>query len=135
MESSLRNAEVLQALGMTENLLDVGACCRTKSRCCIPAPAAAASRSPPLTRFSRQAIQILMLALGAYLVLTQRLRPACMIATTIILGRAVQPVEQLVGSWRMLTEARAAYRKLARAVEGIRAQGPARLSLPRPEDG
>ena len=64
------------------------------------------------TKFVRQAIQVLMLALGAYLVLTQQASAGVMIATTILLARAIQPVEQLVGSWRMLIEARAAYLRL-----------------------
>jgi PrtD family type I secretion system ABC transporter len=73
-----------------------------------------------------------MLALGAWLVLNQEASGGIMIATTVLLGRAVQPVEQLVGSWRVLTDARAA---LARLLELARdfdpAEGP--LAMPRPE--
>jgi ATP-binding cassette subfamily C exporter for protease/lipase/ATP-binding cassette subfamily C protein EexD len=85
-----------------------------------------------LTRFVRQAIQIFMLALGAYLVLTDHATAGVMIATTVLLGRAVQPVEQLVGSWRMLTDARAAYRRLRELSEDFDDQPP-RLRMPRPE--
>jgi PrtD family type I secretion system ABC transporter len=55
-----------------------------------------------------------------------------MIATTILLGRAVQPVEQLVGSWRMLTEARSAYRRLLELSASFERDEP-RLSLPKPQ--
>ena len=61
-----------------------------------------------LTRFVRQAIQILLLALGAWLVISQEASAGIMIATTVLLGRAIQPVEQLVGSWRALADGRAA---------------------------
>ncbi len=103
VESSLRNAEVLQALGMTERLLERWRMLQNQ----VAALQTRASRSSvafsAATRFLRQAIQILMLALGAYLVLTQQASAGVMIATTILLGRAVQPVEQVVSSWRMLS--------------------------------
>ena len=112
VESSLRNAEVLQALGMTEKLLERWRTLQDR----VAAQQTSASRVSVAftagTRFVRQAIQILMLALGAYLVLSQQASAGIMIATTILLGRAAQPVEQLVGSWRTLIDARAAYRRL-----------------------
>jgi len=55
-----------------------------------------------------------------------------MIATTVLLGRAVQPVEQLVGSWRMLIDARAAYRRLLELSKDFEQEEP-RLAMPRPE--
>jgi PrtD family type I secretion system ABC transporter len=112
VESSLRNAEVLQALGMTLNLLARWRALQEQ----VAQMQVSAGRSTvifaALTRFIRQAIQILMVALGAYLVLTQQASAGVMIATTVLLGRAIQPVEQLVGSWRMLVDSRAAYRRL-----------------------
>ena len=113
MESSLRNAEVLQALGMTEQIVGALAhAAKSSGGDADRVPAAAALPSRAGTRFVRQAIQVLMLALGAYLVLSQQASAGVMIATTILLGRAVQPVEQLVASWRTLIDARAAYQRL-----------------------
>jgi PrtD family type I secretion system ABC transporter len=132
VESSLRNAEVLQALGMTRSLLQRW----RKLQDRIAAEQASSGRTSVAfaagTRFLRQAVQIFMLALGAYLVLTQQASAGVMIATTILLGRAVQPVEQLVGSWRMLTEARSAYRRLLELSKLFDRQEP-RLALPRPQ--
>lgn len=112
VESSLRNAEVLQALGMTQRLLRRWRTLQDQ----IAATQTSASRSTvaftAATKALRQAIQILMLALGAWLVLSQQASAGVMIATSILLGRAVQPVEQLVGSWRLLIEGRAAYHRL-----------------------
>jgi ATP-binding cassette subfamily C exporter for protease/lipase/ATP-binding cassette subfamily C protein EexD len=132
VEGSLRNAEVLQALGMTERLLARWRALKDR----IAVPQTRASRSgvtfTAITRFLRQAIQIVMLALGAYLVLTQEASAGVMIATTILLGRAVQPVEQLVASWRTLTDARAAYRRLSALSEQFERDDP-RLRVPRPD--
>jgi PrtD family type I secretion system ABC transporter len=65
-----------------------------------------------LTKFTRQFIQLAMLAAGAYLVLAQDVTAGVMIAATILLGRALAPVETLVAGWRSLVEARAAWRRL-----------------------
>jgi PrtD family type I secretion system ABC transporter len=77
-------------------------------------------------------VQVIMMSIGAWLVLTQQASAGVMIATTILLGRALQPVEQIVGSWRVLNDARAAYRRLAQLAQHF-PQGDARVSLPRPE--
>ena len=133
VESSMRNAEVLQALGMTERLLkrwrtlqDEVAATQTKAGRSAVAYSAVA-------RFLRQAIQIVMMALGAYLVLTQQASPGVMIATTILLGRAVQPVEQLVANWRPLTDAFAAYRRLRELLSTDFDRIQPRMTMPRPE--
>lgn len=131
VESSLRNAEVLQALGMTENLLGRW---RRMQDYVMALQSDAGRRNVTFavaTRFSRQAIQAGMLALGAYLVLSQQSSSGIMIATTILLGRALQPVEQLVASWRVLSDARAAYRRLAQLGSNIGSSAE-RLALPRP---
>ena len=132
VESSLRNAEVLQALGMTEPLLARWRTLQNR----VTALQTRASRSSvaftATTRTLRQAIQIAILGLGAYLVLSQRASPGIMIATTILLGRAVQPVEQLVSSWRTLTDGRAAYRRLQELSKDFDEDKP-HLSMPRPE--
>ncbi|GAB3776486.1 type I secretion system permease/ATPase [Ramlibacter monticola] len=132
VENSLRNAEILQALGMTQRLL--GRWRRLQNQIGI-AQHRVGRRTVAflaLTKFARQAIQILMLALGAWLVITQQASPGIMIATSILLGKALQPVEQLVGSWRVLVEARAAYRRLAELSKDFASDEP-RLALPRPQ--
>jgi PrtD family type I secretion system ABC transporter len=134
LEGSLRNAEVLQAMGMTERLLQrwhrlqdgIVDLQTTTSNTSVVFMA--------ITKLVRQAVQVGMMALGAWLVLSQHASPGVMIATTILLGRALQPVEQIVGSWRVLNDARGAYRRLAELSKYF-ANGEARLSLPRPEGG
>ncbi|MCU0809854.1 MAG: type I secretion system permease/ATPase [Thiobacillaceae bacterium] len=132
VEGSLRNAEVLQALGMTEPLLARWRTLQNR----VTSLHTSASRSSvaftAATRTVRQAIQIVILGLGAYLVLTQQASAGIMIATTILLGRAVQPVEQLVSSWRTLIDGRAAYQRLQELSKDFEKDEP-RLSMPRPE--
>ena len=84
-----------------------------------------------LTRTVRQAVQVAMLALGAWLVISGEASAGVMIATTTLLGRALAPVEQVVGSWRILAEGRAAFRRLAALLDAADAQPP-RMALPAP---
>jgi ATP-binding cassette subfamily C exporter for protease/lipase/ATP-binding cassette subfamily C protein EexD len=132
VESSLRNAEVLQALGMTGNLIERWRELQRRMASAQVSTGRAGVAFTSAAKCLRQAIQVLMMALGAYLVLTQTATPGVMIATTILLGRAVQPVEQLVASWRPLADARAAWRRLVE-LSGDFDAGGERLSLPRPE--
>lgn len=112
IEGALAHAEILQALGMTENLLARWRTQQDRLADLQAGPQQGATFFTSATRFSRQAIQIAMLALGSWLVLTQQSSAGIMIATTILLGRALQPVEQLVATWRTLADARAAYLRL-----------------------
>jgi PrtD family type I secretion system ABC transporter len=84
-----------------------------------------------LTCTVRQAVQVLMLALGAWLVISGEASAGVMIATTTLLGRALAPVEQVVGSWRILAEGRAAFRRLGDLLRSADAE-PQRMALPAP---
>ncbi|MDM0019457.1 type I secretion system permease/ATPase [Variovorax saccharolyticus] len=130
VEGSLRNAEVLQAMGMTERLLDRWRKQQDEALALQGSTSHASVSFSAASRFVRQGVQVMMMTIGAYLVLTQAASAGVMIATTVLLGRALQPVEQIVGSWRVLSEARSAYRRL-RDLCGQLKDAP-RLALPRP---
>lgn len=132
VESSLRNAEVLQALGMTRALLARWRALQDETAALSLSAGRSSTLFSALTRCVRQAIQIAMLALGAWLVLTQQASAGIMIATTVLLGRALQPVEQLVGSWRLLADGRAAYGRLARLSADFE-ERTGQLALPCPQ--
>ena len=131
LEASLQNAEVAQTLGMTDALI---ARWRQKNAevTALQRPTATKTVAmAALTRTVRQAVQVLMLALGAYLVITAEATPGVMIATTTLIGRALAPVELIVGSWRILAEGRAAFRRLSELL-GSAAALPVRMVLPAP---
>jgi ATP-binding cassette, subfamily C, bacterial len=130
-EMSLRNTEVVRAMGMTAGLLQRWS--RDRSRMLERQVAASdrAATMQSLIRFLRLSMQSLVLGLGAYLVIERLTTAGAMFAASILLGRALQPVEQIVGSWRSLVSARAAF---VRVRELLAAHPPqeARLQLPRP---
>lgn len=80
-----------------------------------------------VSRAYRLLAQSLVLGLGAWLVIDGALAPGLMIAGSIIMGRALAPIDQMLGSWRSLQEARIAYAELA-------AIAPPRDDLARPAE-
>jgi len=84
-----------------------------------------------LSKSFRLFLQSAMLGLGAYLVLLDELSPGAMIAASILLGRALQPIEQLVSQWPVLYRAWIGWANLSRLLGAVPA--PKRLTnLPRP---
>jgi len=65
-----------------------------------------------LSRFVRMLAQVGILGLGAYLVILGELSVGLLIAGSIILGRALAPIEQFLTAWRSMSETRIAYRRL-----------------------
>ncbi len=85
-----------------------------------------------LTKSLRLFLQSAMLALGAWLVLQNELSPGAMIAGSILLGRALAPVEQAVGQWSMIEKARTAWTSLNQFLDQTPPE-PNRTKLPTPE--
>ncbi len=131
LETSLANAEVVQALGMTDALI---ARWRQKNAQANALQGPTAQRTvamAALTRTLRQAVQIVMLAVGAWLVISGQASPGITVACTILLGRALAPVEQVVGSWKLLAEGRLALRRLNELL-AANTDAPDRMALPAP---
>ncbi|BEP62343.1 type I secretion system permease/ATPase [Variovorax sp. V213] len=131
LESSMQNAELAQSLGMGEAVIgrwrDLNA-----GVAALQGPTARKSVAmAALTRTTRQAVQVLLQALGAYLVITGEGTPGILVACTILLGRALAPVEQVVGSWRVLAEGRLAFARLSEVLRVAERQ-PQRMALPAP---
>lgn len=83
------------------------------------------------TRAVRMALQILILGFGAFLVLRGNLTSGGMIAASIILGRALTPVERALGAWRSWVSARRALSRLTGLFDTI-ADGAEKMALPAP---
>jgi PrtD family type I secretion system ABC transporter len=64
------------------------------------------------SKFIRMSLQIMILAVGAYLAIHQEISPGVMIAASIIMGRALSPVEQAVGQWKQFVGARTSHKRL-----------------------
>jgi PrtD family type I secretion system ABC transporter len=125
-----RNAEVIFGMGMGRSAVDAW---RGDQEALLQLQAQLATRSArlaALARMLRQGLQVVMLGVGAWLVIGAGASPGVMVATTILLGRALQPLEQLVSGWKQQLEARGAWRRLSERRSASQATAP--LSLPTP---
>ena len=107
-----RNAEAADAMGMVPALLRLW---RDGIALSTPLQQMAADRAAILssvTKFVRLAVQIAILGVGAWLTLRQQMTSGAAIAGSIIMGRALAPVEQLIGGWKGLVQSRQSVRRL-----------------------
>ena len=111
-DQSVAHAEAAGALGMVDNLArGWQSLSRNVLNHQLDANRASSAFSS-LSRFTRQFLQVAMLATGAWLVIHQSATIGVMIAATILLGRALAPVESAIGGWKSLVDARSAYGRL-----------------------
>ncbi len=131
VQSSLRNAEVIQALGMLPALRELW---RGRHQASLGLQSLASDRGgtiSAMSRSTRMIAQIAILAAGAYLAVQQIITPGVMIAASVIMARALQPVEQAIGNWRSVVAARQAYGRLKAVVGGIDNHAD-QMALPKP---
>lgn len=119
VESSLRSSEAVHAMGMMPGIIDRWLEKRDRV---LALQARASDRAGLLmsaTKFVRMLLQSAILGLGAYLAIQNVISPGAMIAASIIMGRALAPVEMAVGQWRQFINARAAYDRLKKLLAAV----------------
>ncbi|CAE6509103.1 MAG TPA: type I secretion system permease/ATPase [Nitrosomonas nitrosa] len=130
--NNLRNAEVIEAMGMLPNLQ--ARWYKLHSRF-LNLQAEASEKSGVVSAFSKAtsvALQSLMLGLGALLVLEDSISPGMMIAGSILLGKAIGPVQLLISVWRQFGNTRSAYERLTSLLEENPDRKPG-MALPKPK--
>ncbi|WP_159878441.1 type I secretion system permease/ATPase [Aquitalea denitrificans] len=130
--NNLRNAEVIEAMGMLPALRERWFLLQSRVLEKQTEASDRAARIGALSKLVRLALQSLVLAVGAVLAIQNEISPGMMIAGSILMGRALQPVEMAIATWKQLISARAAYQRL----DELLVEYPARISgmsLPRPQ--
>jgi PrtD family type I secretion system ABC transporter len=90
----------------------------------------AASFYTGLSRFVRMTLQSLVLALGAYLVISDKATGGVMIGSSVLFGRALSPIESAIAHWRGFVAARQAYGRLGRMAQA--GEKAPEIQLPQP---
>jgi ATP-binding cassette subfamily C exporter for protease/lipase len=129
--NNLRNAEVIESMGMLPNLM--ARWFKTHGRF-LSLQAQASQKAGTITavtKFFQMALSSSVLGLGALLVLDNKITAGMMIAASILLGRTLAPVQQLIGVWKSWSSTRSAFDRLSELLE----KNPAReagMQLPKP---
>jgi ATP-binding cassette subfamily C protein/ATP-binding cassette subfamily C exporter for protease/lipase/ATP-binding cassette subfamily C protein EexD len=130
-DAAIRNAEVVRAMGMLPALIERW---RDSNASSVELLRRASERGGLIvacTKFVRVFVQSAILGLGALLVLRGEVSPGAMIAASILLGRALAPVELAMGAWRNFTSTRIAYARLNKHLQNYAPEGD-RTRLPAP---
>ncbi|MFO1056660.1 MAG: type I secretion system permease/ATPase [Dongiaceae bacterium] len=131
LEAALRNAEVVGAMGMFPNLRRHWREARDEI---LRLQGIASDRAGAIAAASkgfRLLLQTGLLAAGAWLAINDLISPGVIIASSILVGRALAPVESAIGTWKQILTARTAYTRLRATLQ--RAAAPAfRTALPAP---
>jgi PrtD family type I secretion system ABC transporter len=130
--TTMQNAEVIRALGMEKQLTR-----RWLNRHddMLVHQAKASDRAGAImasSKFIRMSLQVAILGTGAYLAIYQLISPGIMIAASIVMGRALAPVEQAVGQWKQFVNARSAHKRLKQLFAIVQEQEQ-RTELPAPK--
>ena len=129
--NNLRNAEVIEAMGMLPSISQrwFQSHLRILQMQTLASDRAAVIGS--IGRFVRITLQSLILGTGALLAIEGKITPGMMIACSILTGRALGPVEQVIAAWKPLLGCRLAWSRLNGLLQDY-PQRPPSMSLQRP---
>lgn len=130
--NNLRNAEVIEAMGMLPNLMSRWFMLHSRFLQLQAEASEKAGIVGAITKFVRISLQSLILGYGALLVLENKITPGMMIVGSILMGRALSPVEQVIGIWKGWSGTRSAYDRL-NALLSANAPRESGMSLPKPQ--
>ncbi len=130
--NNLRNTEVIHGMGMSKNIQYRDDLLYDKAANEQAIASVAASQLQSISKSFRMLAQSLLLGLGAYLALNQEISPGMMIAGSLLLGRALAPVDMMVANWKSFIDAKGQYERLTEILK-ITPFDLERVTLPDPE--
>jgi ATP-binding cassette subfamily C protein len=132
-EATARRAEAVRALGMRRALVALQTDGRRDGLAATADFQFASSRYNGWVKFARMFLQSLALGAGALLAVNGQISVGSIIAASVLLSRALQPIEQLVGQWPAIMQARQAIEMLDRLFKAPEGQEGPRTRLPDPK--
>lgn len=115
--NNLRNAEVIEAMGMLPQLMARWAALNSGFLAAQGQASEKAAVVGSFTKFARLSLQSLVLGLGALLAIDGVISPGMMIAGSILMGKVLSPLELVIGVWRQWGSTKAAYLRLVELLE------------------
>lgn len=132
-QAAALQGECVRALGMASRVVGRGIGRRSAAVSELASAQFAGSRFTATSRFLRLFVQSTALGLGALLAIEGKISAGAIIAASIIVGRALQPIDAIIGGWSQLMAARAALVRLNGSLESEPVEQPVKTRLPAPE--
>jgi ATP-binding cassette subfamily C exporter for protease/lipase len=132
LNKQLQNSDTIEAMGMLSTLKLNWQEQHSKILILQTQIADKTANLSSLSRFVRVLLQSVALGAGALLVIGGQITPGLMIAASIILGRVLNPVEQIIGSWKQFVQFRSAWHQISTLLKEYPAAKEV-LTLPRPK--
>ena len=132
VSKNLRNAEVVESMGMLAGIRESWLESSNKVLYLQQKASVRASSIQAVSKTIRLMSQSLILGLGGYLVLEGEISPGLMIAGSILLGRALAPIDLMIGSWKGFISARGQYERLNDLLLMVPAE-LSKMQLPAPD--
>lgn len=130
--NNLRNAEVIESMGMLPNLMHRWFKLHGRFLQLQAEASEKAGIVSAITKFVQVSLQSLVLGYGALLAVEGKITPGMMIAASILMGRALSPVQQVIGVWKQWSSTRSAYERLT-ALLNANPPRQAGMELPKPQ--
>lgn len=127
-----RSFETVRALGMVSNIIEFWGSRFSQALNASDKIARSNAFYGGLSRTLRILLQLAVLGVGAYLVLVEQMTAGMIFASSIISGRVLQPIDQIVGSWRQIAEAGQAWTRVAALTAHHTDAKPGDVELPAP---
>ncbi len=132
VSGSLRNAEAMQAMGMFGGVADRAFARRNEMLRLQQVASDRAATVMAISKTVRIGLQVALLGLGAWLVIQNQMSAGGIIAVSIVVGRALAPIETVIGTWKQFVAARSAWGRLDTLLAGAPADAE-RTALPAPK--
>lgn len=130
IEAKARNIETLHVMGMVPHLFARWQTMRAHWSALEQQANALQAGNGSLNRFARYSMQSLMLGLGALLAIQGKISIGSMIASNVLIARALQPFDVIVGTWRQYSQARQAACRLDQMLAAESVTAPAIAAIP-----
>ncbi|WLI10741.1 MULTISPECIES: type I secretion system permease/ATPase [Pseudomonas] len=132
INKNLRNAEVIESMGMLGSLMDRWSLRHARVLILQSRASDKGGLISAIAKTFRVLAQSLILGLGAFLAVNHEISPGLVIAGSVLLGRALAPIDLIIGSWKGSVIARSQYTRLNTVLEKLHAE-PQRMCLPVPQ--
>ncbi len=129
--SNLRNAEVIYGMGMASDIQAKNGLLFDQASNEVSTASATNGKLASLSKTIRQIAQSLILGLGAYLALTQQISPGMMIAGSLLLGRALAPIDMAVAQWKSFVGVKDSFDRLRKCLNAFSDESE-KMDLPTP---